>query len=72
MKITWRKLSFRYYLLLFLICYANSLVITLLDLNVIQIIITTTICLIIGLTLIFIMNKRGLLVVKTKNDGGGS
>ena len=72
MKITWRKLSFRYYLLLFLICYANSLVITLLDLNVIQIIITTSICLFIGLTLIFIMNKRGLLVVKTKNDGGGS
>lgn len=73
MKITWNKKMFLIlFALIFLIGYVNSLAIILLDLNVFQMVITTTICIIIGVAIIWILDRRGLLADKKKNDGDNS
>jgi hypothetical protein len=66
MKITRRKFSPIYYVVLFAVSYPNILAIMLLDLNALQIIATTSISCIIGVTLIWVLNKHDLLIAKAK------
>jgi hypothetical protein len=72
MKINWDKKTWIWFAVVALINYANILAIILLDLNVFQMVITTTISIIIILALFRILYKHGHLTPTIKNDGNRS
>jgi len=73
MKVTWEKNRFLIlFALIFSICIVNNTAIILLGLNLFQIVITTTICIAVGIALIFVLGKHGCFTNKTKDEGNSS
>ncbi len=73
MKITWDKKRFWIlFVLIFLIGFLNNLAIILLDLSVVQIVITTMISISIAIAIIWILGKHGYLTPTIKNDDNRS
>lgn len=70
MKVIWNKKRFLIlFVLIFSIGYVNNMAIIMLNLNVFQMIVTTTICIIICIAILWILYKHGFLGDETKNDG---
>jgi|GEM_PF-2819123 len=73
MKIVWNKKTFVIlFVLTFVLSYVNNMAIILLDLSVFQMIITTTVGIVIGLAILWVLQKHGYLPDKTKNVGDKS
>ncbi len=73
MEIVWDKKTFLiYFVLIFIIGYVNNMAIIMLNLNVFQMIITTTVCIIIGIAILWALGKHGCFTAKAKNEGGKS
>lgn len=73
MKNVWDKKTFVIlFVLLFALGGVNNAAIIMLDLNLFQMMITTTVCIVVGLGILWILQKQDYLSDKTKNDGGKS
>ncbi len=73
MEIVWdKKIFLILFVLIFVIGYVNSMAIIMLNLSVFQMAITTTVCIIIGIAIIWTLGKHGCFTAKAKNEGGES
>lgn len=73
MEIVWNKKIFVIlFVLIFVLGGLNNTAIIMLNLSVFQMIITTTVGIVIGIAILWVLQKHGYLPDKTKNDGGKS
>lgn len=72
MEFEWNERKSLVFVTIFSLSFVNSLAIILLDLNVFQIVISTTICIVILLATFLMLAKRGFFDYKAKNNGGRS